>query len=259
VAEQEFLGSLQFDDKGRIDLAEQRLMDLGVESTFIEELRKSRTVPHLMPVYAPVGGVVTQIAVQERALVTPEMALIEISPMDPVWVIAQVPLRLAGQLRQGDHAVIEVGADEAHAIQGTIDYVYPELDAEARTVKARIKVANRDGKLRAHMPVTIRITSRTAESALQVPRDSVIYYEGGARVVIALGDGRFLQREVKTGDEVGHDIVIEDGLKAGDRVVGSALFLIDAEASTRARQFENEATATDTHTTSAGAGHDAGH
>ncbi|MCB1796931.1 MAG: copper-binding protein, partial [Candidatus Competibacteraceae bacterium] len=54
------------------------------------------------------------------------------------------------------------------------------------------------------------------------------------RVIVALGEGRFEARPVKTGIEAGDRVEILSGLKKGEQVVTSAQFLLDSESSIRA-------------------------
>jgi Cu(I)/Ag(I) efflux system membrane fusion protein len=69
---------------------------------------------------------------------------------------------------------------------------------------------------------------------LTVPREAVIRESQKARVILALGDGRFQPRDVRTGIETTDRVEILEGLAEGDVVVVSAQFLIDSEASRRA-------------------------
>ena len=66
-----------------------------------------------------------------------------------------------------------------------------------------------------------------------MPRDCVIRDGSGARVIVALGEGRFVPRQVRLGAESENTVAILEGVQAGDQVVASAVFLIDAEASLR--------------------------
>jgi Cu(I)/Ag(I) efflux system membrane fusion protein len=49
-------------------------------------------------------------------------------------------------------------------------------------------------------------------------------------VILDLGDGHFRPREIKVGNEIGGYFAVHSGLRAGDRVVTSAQFLIDSES-----------------------------
>ena len=53
------------------------------------------------------------------------------------------------------------------------------------------------------------------------------------RVIVALGEGRYVARKVTAGIESGDRVAIADGLKAGEQVVVSGQFLLDSEANLR--------------------------
>jgi Cu(I)/Ag(I) efflux system membrane fusion protein len=69
---------------------------------------------------------------------------------------------------------------------------------------------------------------------VHVPRNAVIRDGDTVRVLLAHGDNRFTPKSVRIGREVGDEIVILEGLTSGDRVVTSAVFLIDSEANLKA-------------------------
>lgn len=69
---------------------------------------------------------------------------------------------------------------------------------------------------------------------LTVPREAVVRTGTRTAIVLAVGNGRFQPVEVVAGPESGDAIEIKSGIKAGDRVVVSGQFLIDAESSLRA-------------------------
>ena len=74
-------------------------------------------------------------------------------------------------------------------------------------------------------------------------------------VIVDLGDGRFQPREVKAGRRGEHYVAIVEGLEAGENIVVSANFLIDAESNLRAAlsSFSDDAEKPASH----GASHDA--
>jgi Cu(I)/Ag(I) efflux system membrane fusion protein len=67
-----------------------------------------------------------------------------------------------------------------------------------------------------------------------VPNSAVI--DSGTRqiVLIAHGEGRFEPRDVKLGGRSENHIEVMDGVKAGEKVVVAANFLIDAESNLKA-------------------------
>ena len=81
------------------------------------------------------------------------------------------------------------------------------------------------------MYARVTIFGKSHPGALSIPREALIRGSSFDRVVVALGDGNFVVREVISGIESGEWVEITSGLKAGDEVVTSAQFLIDSEAS----------------------------
>ena len=231
VAEQEYLSSLQFNDAGRIAQSEQRLKDLGLESSFIAKLREERTLPHLIPFHAPAGGVITEVHVRQGSFVSIDMPLMQLAALDRVWLIAEVPQRFAALARVGAPASFTIDGYPGRDFGARIDYVYPQIDAEARTLKVRIDVSNGDGALKVNMYANVTLSGDAGAPVLQVPRDCVIRDGSGARVIVALGAGRFTPRRVRLGAESDDAVAILEGVQAGEQVVASAQFLIDAEAS----------------------------
>ena len=233
VTEQEYLSTLQFNDAERIAQSEQRLKDLGLEPAFIARLREQRTVPHLIPFHAPISGVVTELHVRQGSLVSHETLVMQLASLEHVWVMAEVPQRFAALARVGATVPFAVDGYPEREFSGRIDYVYPQIDAATRTLKVRIDVPNRDGALKANMYASVVLSGDADAPVLQVPLDSVIRDATGARVLVAVGEGRFEPRPVRLGAESADSVAILEGVQAGDQVVASAVFLIDAEASLR--------------------------
>ncbi len=65
---------------------------------------------------------------------------------------------------------------------------------------------------------------------LVVPQEAILDSGLEQRVFVALEDGYFQPRIVKLGDKLDDKVVIVSGLKAGERVVTSANFLVDSES-----------------------------
>ena len=115
-----------------------------------------------------------------------------------------------------------------------VDYVYPELDPVARTLRVRIRFDNADRALRPNMFASVVILGEDTADLVYVPREAVIRGGSVDRVVVALGQGRFRAQAVKTGIESGDRVAILDCVSAGEQIVVSAQFLIDSEANIEA-------------------------
>ena len=238
TAEQEFVNSLGFDDKNRQAVAERRLSDLGLEPAFIASLRETRSIPHLIPFHVPVDGVVTELSAREGSYMEPtSMFVMRIASLDPAWVVLDVPEFAKADIAVGNSATLSANAYPGRKFEGRVDYVYPELDPSSRTIRVRIVVPNKGAPLLPNMYVSAMLAGTAGEAVVHVPRDAVIRdgsSADSARVLVALGEGRYEPRAVQLGREVGDELVIVSGLTQADRVVTSAVFLLDSEASLNA-------------------------
>jgi Cu(I)/Ag(I) efflux system membrane fusion protein len=209
--------------------ARQRLVLLGFPERGIAALEGSGAALRRVPILAPIGGVLTELGVREGAQVQPGMAAFTITDLSSVWILLEVPEAQAALLRPGLHARARVQGLAGREFEGRVDYIYPELNAQTRTVKARVVLANPGLALRPGMFADVALLA-AARSALTVPSEAVI--QTGARSVVIVMDGeRFRAATVKTGLERDGRTEILSGLKDGERVVASGQFLIDSEAS----------------------------
>jgi Cu(I)/Ag(I) efflux system membrane fusion protein len=209
--------------------ARGRLQALGYPEGEIRRLEQSGAANRTMPILAPISGILSELGVREGAMVQPGMAAFTLTDLSSVWIIVEVPEAQAAQMRVGLRAQTHVQTLPGRTFEGRLDYVYPELNAQARTVKARITLANRGMVLRPGMYAEVVLAS-AARKALTVPTEAVI--QTGTRSVVIVMDGeRFRAATVKTGAERDGRTEILGGLNPGERVVASGQFLIDSEAS----------------------------
>ena len=65
-----------------------------------------------------------------------------IAKLDRVWVLAEVFERQADWIQPGQRAEVELDYLPGKRLQGTVDYIYPELDLKTRTLKVRMRFDN---------------------------------------------------------------------------------------------------------------------
>ena len=211
--------------------ARRRLELLGMPGAAIERLETSGAVSRRVPLLAPISGILTELGVREGAMVQPGMAAFTLTDLSSVWVTVEVPEAQAAVLREGQRAEVRVQTLPGSAFEGKIDYIYPELNQQTRTVKARITLANRGHALKPGMFANV-LLAVARRKAVTVPSEAVI--QTGTRMVVIVQEGeQFRVAAVKTGAEADGRTEILSGLKEGEKVVASGQFLIDSEASLR--------------------------
>ena len=236
AAEEEFL--LAANARGDASLrasARDRLLNLGLTSSQIDELAASGTALHSVPIHSPVTGTVLTKHANAGMNVEPGMRAFRIADLGTVWV--QVPIyesQLAG-VRPGQAATMTVDALGGETFRGEVAFVDPTLDPMTRAARVRLAFANPDGRLKPGFFASVTLEQTLADNAVLAPREAVNATGTRSLVFVALGQGRFEPREVRTGANVANgQVVIEAGLAAGEKVVTSGQFLLDSEASVRA-------------------------
>lgn len=180
--------------------------------------------------YSGQDGVVVELNVIEGSYVRSTTRVITLGDLARVWVLADVFEAQAGWVEPGRAAEVRLPDVAGRSWKGRVDYVYPNLDPDTRTLKARLSFDNPGELLKPNMHVEVTIDCGSVANALAVPRDAVIEHERERRVILALGEGRFRPQRVETGIESGDWVEITEGVDEGDRVVVSSQFLIDSEA-----------------------------
>lgn len=229
TAQEEYLQALRSGNQVQMNNSRRRLLALGLSDTQVRQLRSQRKAQRLVEHRVESDSVVLSLAVAKGSYVTPKTEIATVVNTDQVWVEAFLPETDAANLTVGDVVTVSLAAFPNETVEAKLDYIYPELERMTRTVKVRAIVANPARQLRAGMFARLAIRSTQAK-ALQLPSDAIIRMRDGNRVVVARGDGQFTVKPVRLGAESSTSVVIVEGLDAGDRVVTSGQFLLDAEA-----------------------------
>lgn len=231
-AQEELLLALNRNNPALIDAALQRLAALKVPDSAIEQLRRNRKVSQTITVYAPQSGVLRTLAVREGMYVSPGMNVMTIGPLDHVWVVGELYERQALLVSAGDTVALSLDYLPGRAWEGVVDYVYPSLNEQTRTVRIRAEFQNEDRALKPGMFGQLKVEAvREAEPTLLIPREALIRTGEQNRVVLALDEGRFKSVQVRPGRIGPRQAEILEGLEEGERIVISAQFLIDSESS----------------------------
>jgi Cu(I)/Ag(I) efflux system membrane fusion protein len=233
-AQQEYQDALKVGNRDLIDASKDRLAALGLDPGAAGRLEKTGRASGRVTYTAPISGVVTGIELEQGSMLTPEMVAMTITETGSLWVIAEVPEAQSAWVAAGTAAEMSFPSLPGQPVAGHVDYVYPELNMETRTVKARITLDSPPAGIRPNMLASVSLVGAGGAPVVSVPRSALIRTGSEDRVVIALGDGRFAPRRVVAGAESGQRVAITEGLATGENVVVAGQFLLDSEANLRA-------------------------
>jgi Cu(I)/Ag(I) efflux system membrane fusion protein len=215
--------------RASVEAARQRLRLWEVPERTIDEVERTGTVQRAITLHSPCAGYVLEKPVLLGQRVMPGDALYKVADLSVVW--------LEGEVFERDLPVLHVGMEATATFQalpgvqrsGRISYIYPTLNPETRTARVRVELANPDLALKPGMYATLQFSGAVARG-VSVPRSAVLVTGERNLVFLKGGDGHFIPREVTLGLTTDDRIQVLHGLSAGDTVVASATFLIDAES-----------------------------
>lgn len=184
-------------------------------------------------VRAPITGRIGRALITEGALVSSADKLATVQQLDPVYadftqsVNALMALRRA--LKEGtvskvgpDHAEVRLLLDDGTEYQhpGRLLFSEATVDVTTGQVILRGEFPNPDGDLLPGMYVRVQIQQGVERGVIAIPQQAVQRDGGGrAQVYVVQADDTVELRTVRTGRAVGNRWIIEEGLKAGERVV----------------------------------------
>jgi len=209
--------------------AKRRLKLWDISDDQIKALEESGQVKKTLTLHSPFSGFVLEKTAYKGMSLMPGMALFKLADLSVVWLIADIYEFELPFIRLGLQASVQLSYIPGETFTGKAIYIYPSLNPETRTAKVRFEFPNPHGKLKPEMYANVEIKVHLGHK-LAVPEGAIIDTGLRQMAIIDKGSGYFEPREVKVGAKVDNYYEVIKGLKAGERVVTSANFLIDSES-----------------------------
>lgn len=216
-----------------LQAAADRLRQFGVPASELARLERTGTVQHDITIESPASGYITEFNALPNQYAQAETKLYTIADLSSVWVYANVYQNDVGQLRPGTPATVTVDAYPGRNFRGRIDQILPQVDPMTRTVRVRFVFSNPGLALKPGMFVNVSINVPLGRQ-LVIPASGAL--QAGTREIAFIdhGSGYLEPRQIEIGPRLDDHVVVLKGLKAGERVVSSANFLLDSEAQLQA-------------------------
>ena len=181
---------------------------------------------------SPIDGIAGTASIQVGNLVSPTgNAITTVSTLDPIkakFTVSEqeyLSLTRADQLHKLQlHLVLADGS--LHSEAGKFTFADRQVDPTTGAIQLTGVFPNPGNTLRPGQYAKVRAAISVRSGALLVPQRAVIDTQGTYMVAVVDPNKAVRFAPVKVGDQVGSKWVIEDGLKAGERVVTDGLFHI---------------------------------
>ena len=176
---------------------------------------------------SPITGKISRTKVTKGNVVSPDSGVLTtIVSQDPMYVVFPVSRREFLALRQqgkpADRESVTVTvrfSDGAvYGEKGRINFVDVSVDKSTDTVTVRATMPNPDGVLIDSELVRVAVDTGKPQEQIVIPQAALIADQQGT-YVFAVEDGKAVIRRVKVGAEIGANIAVQSGLKAGEQVI----------------------------------------
>jgi membrane fusion protein (multidrug efflux system) len=180
---------------------------------------------------APIAGRIGRSAVTIGNVVGPDTGkLTVLVSQDPIYVVFPVSqrefLQLQNQETKSDVSKLVVrlrfSDDSLYPLPGRINFVDVTVDQATDTVTVRATFPNPDGKLVDGQFARVTVESETPQEQVVIPQTALIADQEGTYVFV-VDNGRAAVKRVRIGTMVGPDVVITNGIAAGDQVITEGL------------------------------------
>jgi RND family efflux transporter MFP subunit len=216
-----------------LDATADRLKQWNVPQREIARLESSGEVQQEIEIDSPASGYITERNALPNLTVQPDTRLYTIADLSTVWVFAQIFQNDLGRIKAGEPAGLTVDSYPGRTFRGKVDFIYPDVDMTTRTARVRLVFPNPNLTLTPGMFVNV-ILRVPLGNQLVIPVNGVLQSGMRQTVFVDRGGGYLEPREVQLGPQAGDQYIVLKGLKAGERIVTSANFLIDSESQLQA-------------------------
>jgi len=176
---------------------------------------------------APVAGVITARYVDQGAMDSPALPIVQIMDISSLKVNCDVAQVNAGKVRTGQSVVMTTDTYPGVEFAGKVHIVNPALVAKTRTLPVELRTAGRsaDSESGSHERLKpgmfVKVSIQTGQkTCLAVPRDCLMRLPGtGVYYLFVVKDGKAEKKTVEVGISRGNLMEILRGVNEGERVV----------------------------------------
>lgn len=206
--------------------AEQRLKNLDPRGLAVNGRRLS--------LISPLAGRLVERTATPALEVAPGMAAPLFTVTDPhhLWVLIDLPERLAGKVRRGSKVEVSSDAYPDEHFTARVAQTGQLVDPNTRRVTVRALLDNPRLELLPEMFVRARLLQGSG-SGVRVPNAALVNQGIYNYVFVQSGVGQFVRRKVTLLTQGADSSYVGEGLRGGERVVTTGALLLDAELTAR--------------------------
>jgi Cu(I)/Ag(I) efflux system membrane fusion protein len=138
----------------------EKLRLFGLTKSQIDAVEDGSFDSDRLTIYAPIGGVVTHLAVREGDYVQTGAPIATLADLSRLWLDMEAYESQLPMLRWGQPVTFTVEAHPGEIFAGRISFIEPMVDDRTRTASVRVAVDNATGRLKPGMFATAVVRTR---------------------------------------------------------------------------------------------------
>lgn len=218
--------------QAEFNAADKKIHSIGLSDNEVTGGKGSLSDEHtsgILPIRAPISGVVTERNVVIGQLIDGTTNAFRIINTSSVWVDGQLSEKDAERVSSNSGAVFASSSSPNEKFSGRVSYVGQVIDERSRTITLRAEFSNRNNLLKAQMFGELRVPASQNSRAMLIPSEAIVKFDNRDFVFIQKDAATFLKRAVKTGAQQGELTEIREGLSEGESVVTKGSFYLKSE------------------------------
>jgi len=199
--------------------------DLRAQSAAIEQAKREYNLAKIMLDYSfirsPIAGVVTSRPVKIGETVPVGGLIASVVSLDSLYIEALVDEADAAKVVTGQRVSITMDAYPDRTMNGEVYMISPVVlgnKQEARTFEVRVRLLDRDVKIKPGMSADVEVIVNKKENVLTVPSQAIMERSDG-KFIYVVQSSRAVQRPIKTGQFNWTYTEVTEGLQEGDMVI----------------------------------------
>jgi len=169
---------------------------------------------------SPINGVVAVRNMEAGEMVREDSVIATVIDISKVYISMNLNEKEVRRVKKGQSVRFTADAlGDSRAFSGNVETITPLLDSKSRTLEVRAIIENPGRELLPGMFSRAVIDTGVNVKGLLIPESGLVKKEGGREEVYLVKNGIAVLQGVTTGSRQGDEIIIEEGLSEGDRIV----------------------------------------
>ena len=208
--------------------ADKKIHSIGLEEKDIEG-SGSEHIPGILPIKAPISGIVTERNVVIGQFIEANTTAFKIMNISNLWAEGQIYEKDLTKISGKPKVEFTTYAYPNERFKGEVILIGQIVDEHTRTIKVRASLQNIDGKLKPNMFGELFIPISTNIKGIAIPTEALVSEGNKKYVFLVKDDSTFIKQYVETGTEFSGFVEITSGLKKGDKIVTKGVFFLKSE------------------------------